>query len=348
MNKNQASLDKLKNLIYTSLDPLIQSDYCLLDIPDHKNIGDNLIWSGELEYLKRLPYKMLYSANWIYCQFPKIPAGKTILLHGGGNFGDLWRHHQEFRLKVISQFKQSKIILFPQTVYYKDVEVLKRDAAVFNEHPDLTIGARDSVTYDILKKYFYKNTILLLPDMAFCLDLTKDIRTQPTNKVLLMERTDKELQQKIDLQNLLAPEDKGKQLQVRDWPGHNNSNFVESFTNAVDQFDIKVSKRLIKVPFINRLIDPRHGMKPRNARANYIQSGIDFINKYDSVYTTRLHGYILSVLLNKQVYVMDNSYGKNSSFFNTWMKDFERSSFIGDKSSYNPVDTAGSPANITA
>ena len=56
-----------------------------------------------------------------------------------------------------------------------------------------------------------------------------------------------------------------------------------------------------------------------------MEEGVKFINEYEEVYTTRLHGYILSVLLAKRVYMIDNSYGKNSNFYNTWMTDFENS-----------------------
>lgn len=55
---------------------------------------------------------------------------------------------------------------------------------------------------------------------------------------------------------------------------------------------------------------------------NYtIKSGIDFINSYDEIYTTRLHVAIIGVLLNKKVHIFDNSYGKNSALYNTWLKD---------------------------
>lgn len=339
-------MDRLRNLIYTQLDPLIQSDYCLLDIPDHKNIGDNLIWGGELAFLKRLPHKMTYSANWIYCQFNRINPNNLILLHGGGNFGDVWRHHQEFRLRVISEFKQSRIIIFPQTVFYKDQELLKRDAAVFSQHPDLTICARDEISYGILKTHFSSNHILMLPDMAFCLDFNQYISTVPTNRVLLLKRTDKEVNKTLDANGLLSEEDKQKTLEVKDWPNFNNSAFVENLTESIATLDIKLSKRLIKTPFISGFIDPRHGLKRRDAMQHYINKGIHFINRYDTVYTTRLHGYILSLLLNKRVYMLDNSYGKNSSFFRTWMQGFERSTFIGNASTQQ-VDILQT-GNITA
>ena len=40
--------------------------------------------------------------------------------------------------------------------------------------------------------------------------------------------------------------------------------------------------------------------------------GVEHISKYDRVFSNRLHGAILSILLGKETYIIDNSYGKNS------------------------------------
>jgi len=56
-------------------------------------------------------------------------------------------------------------------------------------------------------------------------------------------------------------------------------------------------------------------------RKRLIQDGIDLIAPYRSIYTTRLHAGILSILLDKEVTFIDNTYGKNSDFFKTWLKD---------------------------
>lgn len=45
-NHNQEHIVKLQQIIYNTLDPIIDDDYSLLDIPDYNNIGDNLIWEG--------------------------------------------------------------------------------------------------------------------------------------------------------------------------------------------------------------------------------------------------------------------------------------------------------------
>ncbi|UVP53814.1 polysaccharide pyruvyl transferase family protein [Bacteroides cellulosilyticus] len=53
-----------------------------------------------------------------------------------------------------------------------------------------------------------------------------------------------------------------------------------------------------------------------------------FINPYKEIYTTRLHVAILSILTHKPFMFIDNSYGKNSSFYNTWLTDLNGSTFV--------------------
>ena len=51
---------------------------------------------------------------------PAAAAGGTILLHGGGNFGDLWPIYQRFREHVIAAFPDHRIVQLPQTVHFRD------------------------------------------------------------------------------------------------------------------------------------------------------------------------------------------------------------------------------------
>ena len=50
----QEKITDLRKKIKDKLSPLIDNDYVLLDLPYHKNIGDILIWAGEIEFLKTL------------------------------------------------------------------------------------------------------------------------------------------------------------------------------------------------------------------------------------------------------------------------------------------------------
>lgn len=332
MSSNFQNLLSIRAKIFQSLDPLIKQDYCLLDVPDHNNIGDHLIYQGELEYLKRLPYSMLYAANETYTRYDKIPQGCTILLQGGGNFGDLWRWFQNYRLSIVRSFPHNKIIILPQTVYYKDSRVLLEDAKILNSHPDLTICVRDTTSFKVLKKHCANNSILLVPDMAFCLDLDKYLNKAQTQKALIFERRDQEMSGNYKLEQVKSLVPKGKAVDVEDWPSYSNIKAMAGLQDLLYKANRSISRKLKNTGLINDCF----GLNSKSLSEKYLLQGIEFINKYDEVYTTRLHGFILSVLLDKTVYLIDNSYGKNSTFYNTWMKGFKKTHLLADFAATEP------------
>ncbi|UAY56404.1 polysaccharide pyruvyl transferase family protein [Arachidicoccus terrestris] len=326
---NNKHIAALKHKISAALSPLIDDDYSLLDTPYHNNIGDSLIYEGELSFLSGLPAKRLFSANRKFASLKRIPKKGIILMHGGGNFGDLWRVYQNFRLKIIRERPQQRIVVFPQTVYYANQENLLRDAEVFNSHPDLTICARDHRSYDLLKKHFYKNNILLVPDMAFYLDLNRFVKIETTGKVLLLKRVDKEVpENQFDLRQNLTSADQLKQVEIADWPGIEYTPREKKKWERRDRAN-RYLTRLSLLVLPPKGIDLDFGVLHLFESRRQLEKGCQFINQYDAIYSTRLHGAILSILLGKTIYVIDNSYGKNSEFFNCWLKDFEDCYLIG-------------------
>lgn len=321
---NQVNIEHLRDVVRQHLLPLIDRDYVLLDVPNHRNIGDLLIWQGELEFLKETQYNLSYSSN-VYTHLDsKIDSDKIILLHGGGNFGDVWRLNQNFRNRIIDKFKKNRIIVFPQTIHYQDDNFILEDAEIFSSHPDLTICARDEVSYRFAKEHFSSCNIVMLPDMAFFLDFRNRQKNGSLNKTLILKRLDKELGSEDSLSEIISNlKHKQIEYEIKDWPG-----FVTSgtFQHRLQYYFIKgetvLSRFMIDKPILSAFVDSKHGLKGRNYKDKLIEKGIEFINEYDTVYSTRLHGFILSVLLNKNVFIFDNSYGKNKNFFNTWLKEF--------------------------
>jgi pyruvyl transferase EpsO len=319
---NQALIAQLSAKIKDTLYPLIDRDYVLLDVPNHRNIGDNLIWKGELEFLSGLPYQHLYTANMHTCRFEKVPDNAVILVHGGGNFGDLYPESQQFKLSVIRQFPNHKIIIFPQTAYYKAPGRLQNEAAVFNAHKNLYLCLRDHVSYDMISRYLDKEKLLLLPDMAFCLDLSAYHTAAETGKALIMKRTDNELNGNFNAAGLMA-DCEGMEVEVRDWPSYGNTQAHTRWITRFDSIERKLSELMVRLPGLNTLVHPAFGLHGANNMEKYVQQGIAFINSYDKVITTRLHGFILAALLNKKIRILDNTYGKNINFYNAWLKGFK-------------------------
>ena len=46
-------------------------------------------------------------------------------------------------------------------------------------------------------------------------------------------------------------------------------------------------------------------------------------SSHDVVITSRLHGHILSCLVDTPSQIIDNSYGKNLSYYNQWTKSLD-------------------------
>ncbi|WP_417784510.1 polysaccharide pyruvyl transferase family protein [Tenacibaculum sp.] len=325
---NYEKINNLKQLIHNSLTPLINNDYVLLDVPNHRNIGDNLIWKGEKEFLKTIPFKEKYSCNHYTFEKKYISEKDVILMHGGGNFGDIYPSAQNFRLKVLELFPNNKIIFLPQTIFFKNKEILKTQSIKLKEHKNLYICVRDKKSQKLLSEFGIVDNVLLLPDMAFCLDLRNFIDENKKNKSLYLKRTDSEFNTELDEGKILNFLGRDKIIDIKDWPSYSNNLKINRWLVRRDVYKSKLSKLLIKIPLIKRAINPEYGMNSKGNLEKYIISGITFINGYDNICTTRLHGFILSILLNKEVAIVDNSYGKNKEYFDTWLSDFEKIKFI--------------------
>lgn len=321
---NTEKINELRNIISSKLKPLIQKQIAIFGLPFHGNIGDSLITMGELQLLNELGAKIIYMRQVMDSStpLPTLPRDCTILLQGGGDFGDIWRGIQEARINIISKYQENRIIIFPQTVEYLDKSLMTQDALKLNNATDLYICARDSTSYRILIDNF-KNNILLVPDMAFFIkqsSLKKYMNKKISTKNLFLKRTDKELNKHISIPSS-TDED------ISDWPIiDNNLNSIKWNLNALG-YTGACSKR--KLHFMGSLIQWISLKAIVHLGYRQITKiGVEFLTSYNKIRVTRLHAGILAILLGKPVEIIDNSYHKNLNFYNTWLKDVSNVSFI--------------------
>ncbi|MEB6481022.1 polysaccharide pyruvyl transferase family protein [Acinetobacter vivianii] len=299
----------LQSIIEAKLSPLIDSDYVYWDLPYHINIGDTLIWQGTLGFLEGINYKCLDVGNSTTANMSDLKKDTIILLQGGGNFGDIYGSSQNFRKEVVNRYPNNKIVILPQTIYFKDKKVEELDLKFFSEHQNLYLCVRDQSSYDLACRYLSKDKVLFLPDMAFCIKDEILIKVTSTGKKLLMSRIDIEATggdfkyiEKVDVQS--------------DWPTFEKEPLNCLLLRYLNGLNRRINKNRTKT-ILSKVID----MYAVNIiRPNLIGKGIDFINGFDEVYTTRLHGCILSLLLDKKITLLDNSYGKNKGYYDAWLK----------------------------
>lgn len=323
MDYNQ-KVNELKSIIHKEIKPLLHDKVAIFGLPFHGNIGDSLISLGEFQFLKELKRKVIYCRQLAdySTPLPQLPTDCTILLQGGGDFGDVWRGIQEERLRVMSHYKHYRIVCFPQTVNYSDNNNLKKDAAFLRSFPHLHLCARDHQSYDILCKHF-ANHIHLVPDMAFCIKsatLKRCINITPTTKNLYLRRTDKELaSSKTTISNVDEV--------VMDWPiADNNLNVIKwnlkllGITGALDLRGLHQFSRLLQRLSTSAI--KHFGYK------KIAHIGVHFLTSYNKIRVTRLHAGILAILIGKQVEIIDNSYSKNYNFYTTWLNDCQSVKFM--------------------
>ena len=145
--------------------------------PTHGNIGDQAIAFAEEKMLNKLniPYIEVTDMELSKLKDNKFLSsmnGTTILFNGGGYLGTLWLSSENLLRDVIVNNKQSKIILFPNTIFYEKNEFgdeeLKKSVEIYNNHPNLKIFARELTSYNFMKDV-YKN-VELVPDIVLSLD----------------------------------------------------------------------------------------------------------------------------------------------------------------------------------
>lgn len=307
-------IKELKKVITREITPLISNDYVLWGLPYYTNIGDTLIWEGELEFLKEVPFKCLGVCGWDEYEPVPLKEDTVILITGGGYMGDVWRKAWDSVMNTIESYPNNPIVILPNTIFYQNPKVLRSDAERLAKLNNLTICVRDKVSYQIAKESF-RNKVCLVPDMALyiSLDYLNQWRLPQTDNVLFLKRIDKELGN-VDL---IIPV---PNVDERDWPTvDGKSSFGERVFYASRILCKKTKIKNERVHALAQWLEHKIGYFV--FRKSLTCRGVEFVSKYKEVFTTRLHVMILAVLLGKKVHYIDNSYGKLSSFYNTWLID---------------------------
>ncbi len=285
-----------------------RATYAVLDFPNHANVGDSAIFVGESillnEYFGRPPALVTEAYPADIDRVARLAGVDLLFLHGGGNFGDLWPKHQHFREAVLKAFPQKKIVQLPQSIFFQDVENLRRAADTVNRHPDFTLMVRDRASEAVARENFTCK-IELVPDMAFMIGSLPRNRA-PEQKTLCLIRSDHESRIAGEVLASKFPQP----ALVVDWPPEGrNRTVVARLKGKVD----RASLRLARFPQLSHVVFDRLARKRVN-------NGVSTLSRGKIVVTDRLHAHILCILLDIPHVVLDNSYGKITTFIDAWTK----------------------------
>ena len=294
--------------IHSVLRPLIPSDaqVTLFDFPNHPNVGDSSIWLGEEYYLSsRVKARIVAVDDFKLTERakPVIPEETIILIHGGGNLGDLYPHHQALREHVITQYRHHRVVQLPQSIHFQDVKKEMQCSRIFKGHKDFHLLVRDYSSQKTAEK-LHDGPVYLCPDMALCLD-TMPRTTKPRHPIQGLLRTDDE-KVTADASTTLNP----GSIVSADWLEEPNS-IARKLTTRIERLQTRFPRRLAML----------HGLKRRlyhRLAWERFRRGCDILSSGEVVITDRLHGHIMCTLMNIPHVVLDNSYRKIGNFRDAW------------------------------
>jgi pyruvyl transferase EpsO len=303
----------LKARLHAILDDLLPRDarVALLDYPDSENVGDNAIWLGELRWLHESGRTLVYAcARDDYNPHEvrrRLGSDGVVLIHGGGNFGDLYPVHDELRFRILQDFPDHKIIQLPQTINYRDAGAAGKAARAFASHPDVTLIVRDEPSVDRAERLLGVQAILC-PDMAFGLGALR--RREPVQEVTWLARRDKERVGPVPRQ--------GEGVEAVDW-----------LDTKANTFGFRLARQ-INTPLAASAGSSRVAARlvQTSVRANYqrlaegrLTFGMRMISTGRVLVTDRLHAHILAVLAGIPNVLVSDRYGKTRDVHYAWTRE---------------------------
>lgn len=109
--------------------------------------------------------------------------------------GSLWPVEEGMVRKVIQTFRNNKIVIFPQTLYFTDDEEGRKQKDVskkiYGMHKNLTLFLRENKSYELAKIDMKLKNVYLAPDMVLALNILSR-KSEVRKNVLFCLRNDKE------------------------------------------------------------------------------------------------------------------------------------------------------------
>ncbi len=280
------------------------------DYPLLLNVGDLLINLGTECFLSdhNIHIWKRFSADDMPESIRGMDDDVIIICQGGGNFGDLWSRHHPGRESLLAYFPRNRIILLPQSVHFDSPDRLQKSMERFRSHGNCHIFARDNRSLDILQHAGVHQSSAM-PDMAQYLwgILLPDTHPVYESQPMRFVRRDKEAK------TYAALEGEGNALHTVDW-----REILTLSTHRIARLILKAIDLQNRMGF--------HAQKYwqwRFVQDKAIRDGVRYLSRFRKIYTNRLHGMILGLLLSREVCAFDNSYGKLSSYRESWLSGMD-------------------------
>lgn len=314
-------IEALQNRLRDTFGPLIDGakPVALVDFPDSKNSGDQAIWLGEKALLADLGVTPAYQCSvqtYDRAAMQQALGDGTILMHGGGNFGDIYTMYHDFRLQVLKDFPANPVVVFPQTVMFFSDAALGATVEAIRAHGAVTLVARDVLSRHILETAFGDAAkVELAPDAAYMMG-PLERSCEPNFKVVWISRTDAEGVQGGNF----AIEGIPPLKQVDANLGVFADGIASTAVAHTDGAQLLVSDWYLMDVAGAEAATAYHALDLDGRAQFWVDRALRLLSAGRVVVTDRLHAHILCTLAGIPHVFLNNSYGKNFSYFESWSR----------------------------
>lgn len=298
------------------------ADYAVVDYPDYNNIGDSAIWAGQSRILREAFGKnpaYVASPNDYKDDIEDFSKDFVIFVQGGGNFGDIWKHHQDFRIKILEKYPDRKIVQLPQSIFFSSPHELDLTKQAIGQHGNFHLLVRDQASF-LFAKAEFDCPVHLCPDAAHSIPFY--ISEPAQHEVFSLVRTDIE-SEATNLEEIVR-----EYGPVQDWNDidgyfYENEGVLNRFFRRHIQYKFPTSS--LMMAYRRRMYD--------HLAKRAVDRGIKQLSQGEIVISDRLHAHILCTLIGKPHISLDNANGKIGEYIRQW-------------GGFGITELAGSPADI--
>ena len=133
--------------------------------PRHANTGDSLLMLGQRAAIESAGIEIVETVPWTGSPSGKIEAD-AVLLHGGGNLGDLYRHETDYRLQICRDRRFKRVIWLPQSMEYLNSDTARSDMSELAALDHVEVWLRDAVSLSKAMSFGLRR-VRLVPDGVF-------------------------------------------------------------------------------------------------------------------------------------------------------------------------------------
>lgn len=265
----------------------------MMQTPTHRNIGDHAIALAQKEFIEKnlpfhqlieVPYKDVYKL--VNYALDVMNKDDLVVIHGGGNMGDLYAYEEYMRRFIIKKFKNHKVISMPQTISFSHSIygklLLYHSKRIYRKNKHLVLVAREKKSFELMRKHFKNIKIMLTPDIVLSLDKRKNVGRKGIVTCL-----------REDVEVVLTDYEKQRIFEIL-----NQKSLNITRTDTLAKYDISV-------------ID----------RENEVNNLLSLFSSAEIVVTDRLHGMIFCAITSTPCIVFSNSNHKIIETYHNWLKE---------------------------